>query len=531
MAFGIFIKFFLPDILNDRLQRKLNNTFHDYYNIDYEQIETKLGFDGFQLLISSPVFTSDTADQEKKGIFPTFFFEADRLEINQLPIWDLLFSENIDAGSVTLQSPQLTVLTNSANDTVTRSMLKQNVDEPIIKNLGIGSLKIHDGQVTLAPLIAPIDSLFSGAGIELTLSGFNAKPEKLKDAEYMTETFRNVKVKSKGAFYNPPDAEYSFLMEGLEADFKEQRLVFYEAAMQPKGSIYAVGDESRYRKTIADIVFEEMKFSRLDYKSILIGKNLHADKVDITSADFKLLRNNKKNYNVNQPAPLIPEYVNMLGKATSIDTLEFKETEITLDIITPHREHYSQLVISDVNAMAINVGHSSLRTEEMYLKLEGSMMGVASMELEAWFPANEPEKSKYAGRIGKMKFSVWNDIIGQFMNVSVDSGSLDYITFDGTTTKYTTTGKLTTSYQNLKFNLFSLDDQGKKQKKFLTAITNWLVKDAQTYEGEEAIDYQFTRQPYQGQVLLWLGGVMDGLKVAILGKEIGGLIKPEGLGQ
>jgi hypothetical protein len=85
----------------------------------------------------------------------------------------------------------------------------------------------------------------------------------------------------------------------------------------------------------------------------------------------------------------------------------------------------------------------------------------------------------------------------------------------GTATNNTSRGKLTFIYDSLDCDVYKKDENGRQKKSWFYSVaansaihySNPIHKNDKPRE----VDFYFEKQPFQGQSMLWIGGLVDGM--------------------
>jgi hypothetical protein len=148
-----------------------------------------------------------------------------------------------------------------------------------------------------------------------------------------------------------------------------------------------------------------------------------------------------------------------------------------------------------------------------------NIMKTGKLQFHATFPVHTNTHT-YQVTISKMPFTEWNQVISTLANVQITSGSIDRILLSGKATSMATEGNIIFEYRDLQATLFKKKKNGElKKAKLLSYITNSILRLHNPDNGETkpiAKEFYFKREPYQGQIMLWVGGLLDGIEATLL---------------
>lgn len=515
----LFVKFMLPSILENKLTQKLQRTFDSYYVLSYSEIQTNIDWNGLSIVIIDPVLKSDTTQTFNNNKFPTIFFEASHLEVNNIPSWDILFTDELCVESVILREPELLSLDqmDSTGKKEDIPLVKDN--KQVLSKISVDYFEIESGRLNFAQFSNPKNLIFSGKEINVEVMKFVAEPEKLKSQKYMSQSFEDIIVESGACDYKPLGLDYSFQFTALKAGFNDQRLSVDDVGMIPVKGMKELGKEVKFRKTITDLNVKKLDFYNLDYAMVLSDSKLKVKKMVLDSADFHLLRNHKKNVDRSVHRPYIPEYLDLIKMPFEVDSLILQRSIMTMDLITDREDEYTPFVIRGLDAVLTQVKNGINEEDTMKLVADGVLQGDGKLNFEALFPYSNKKVSIYKGEIKSMSFISWNDLLWQFASIKFESGEVDRIKFKGTSNGLTTKGYLSMSYTDMKLSVFKNGSKTSKKRGLLSLLGNLVLKNDVSGENVKWYSFTFTKNHYQGQMMVWLGGILDGIRTTVIGEK------------
>lgn len=516
IAFMVFWKFFLPGIIQAKLEEKLTETFGSYYTVKFDEIQTDVGFSGFSLTINNPVFASDTNQKINNAKFPTVFFKAKALSLNNISIWSLLFNDQLEAEALTLKQANLTYLDNESPTNEEKNAQNKKAKNSPLSLLKVKKIKILNGEVGIAKFSDPKHAFFITEDIDIEIDNFKAKPEKLKRGDHMVNSFQNVKVHSGTSRFHLKGENYFYQLAHLELNVSEGSMDLNKVELRPIKEMKKLGKEPKYRETVAEINLQHVALSHVNFRHLVQYRKFKGGKVSLDNGSVRLLRNHKKDLDHRFVAPNLPEYIEMIRFPFEVDSLLFSNIDFGLDIITHKQEAYSHLKITELSGSMAPVYNQNIRQDTLNLSCEGYLMEKGKLNLTVKFPSNNPDESIYRGHIGTMPLICWNKVLSQFAPIKFDQGQVHGMSFWGHGNNNMVTGKFRMSYSDMKVNV--LGEQNKKRKLF-SFLGNTLIHNDRLGEKVETFDFKFEKEACQGQVVLWLGGVLDGIKTTVLGEQ------------
>ena len=114
----------------------------------------------------------------------------------------------------------------------------------------------------------------------------------------------------------------------------------------------------------------------------------------------------------------------------------------------------------------------------------------------------------------KIDLKSFNELIGTAYPLKIDSGKLNKLTFKGSSNKDKSKGVISFEYSDLEGSFLKEKKGEKKRAVIISAIINMYIHTSNPRENEESIEkmnFTFSKKAHQGQLMLWLGGVLDGV--------------------
>lgn len=520
---GAFImRNYLQEIIMHRLQSEIEATFGNYYHLDYAEIKTSIDNNTFTIKIVKPFFSTDTLQHDFVAKYPVVFFKADSIEVGGINIQKLFISQSIELKTIALNNPNLVFLLQKPpkKDTAAQKEKVKNprklIDEIVLKNLSI-----EKGNVNILHLSNASDTLYYGEHINISIT--NARiPTQAAEGIYAASKVDNIFFSMSNVRFYPEKSPYSFFMGDLKFDAKLNTLSCRKVSLYPEKSLLRMSKNSKYQKTFASIQIGNIFLRGIDYHKI--GEPaLNVKYAEIANSHFSLLRNKNVKLNKAQYKKSIQEALFSIKLPLKIDTLNLKNIHLSIDIYFPKQTNPATIKLHHINGTVLHIDNNKYNKKPMLLHAKATIMQTGKLVFDASFPVHK-QTHTYKADITNMPFAEWNQVISRLANVQLSSGNIKHIQLNGSATSMETSGNILFEYRDLQASVYKQDKNGKlKKAKALSYITNRFLRLHNPDVGETkpvSKDYYFKREPYQGPIMLWIGGLLDGIEATLLNERL-----------
>lgn len=523
----LFIKLILPGILKDRLEEKLEITFDNYYSIEFESIETAITLKGqFSIKIVKPVFRSDTINKSANDRFPIMFFEADFLEIKNIPFRDILSGPDIHIEDILLKNPELLFLYTSNEDSTDREPDKETVSEDIFEFIQIETTALEGGIFKMANYKTPQTTEYRGEDINFKVDGFNVNPSKFYAVLRSPNAFSDINFFMTHAFSSPASLDYSFEMDSLEISYSNQLISMGATKIIPNEKLKELSEKEPYRKTFVNIDLSHAELAYINYTKLFMAGHLESGILSLDNPKIAFLRNHTKPLDESLYKPTIIELINLLNIEVNIDSVKLNNGDFKINLLADKTEQGAQVSISNLQATFSPLQSDYYHKDTMIFHLEGKLFDEGDLACTILFPPKKESYNLYQGSIHDLSFSALNDLMWEFKSLGFTEGKIDDLYFSGVADQYTNKGKMYLAYHDLKIASYkNVNGVKSKIEGFKSKLGNIFIKDSkQMDEGAHEVSYEFTREKYQGYGALYIGGLISGLKISIMGEKIAKLM-------
>jgi hypothetical protein len=472
--------------------------------------------------IIQPVFKTDTSQKYYLKKFPAIFFKADTFEVGGINIRKLLFDKSIELNVFSLHNPSVVILLQPNRDTAAaEAILDQQPDNNGIYQIGLDNLHIWGGAISFIQLQRPEDTLYYGNKINIELSGVTI-PTQAKEGIYKTSTIKNVLFTMSNVAFNPTKSPYSFLMNEVNFNAKKNIVTCRGVSVYPEKSLSSMSKSSRYQKTFAQININNILLRGLDYAKITESE-LRVNYAEIANSTLFLLRDRNIKLNKSLQKKCFQEALLDIKFPMEIDTIGLRNIHLNIMVNFPGQTDPATIRIHHINGSFLHTNNEAFSNKEIYFHATAKIMNSGDLIFDATYPINT-QTHTYTASIKSMPFAEWNGVISKLSNVRIESGTIDHIALKGNATSMETTGSIVFEYRDLQATAFKNDKNGHlKKAALLTFGVNGLLRLRNPDNGESKPirkNYYYKREPWQGQIMLWVGGLLDGIEATLLNENL-----------
>ncbi len=523
---GIFVAFFLEGFLVDKLERELRYTFRNYYSIEYRRMDTWVDWNGLSITIHHPKFTSDTTKHRLNQRFPTLFFDSDKLEIKNISIRKLLFTDELDLDRVHLKKPELKLLifdtdtTDNHNGWQRRKKRKRHS----LRYLYLDRIEIEHGNMAFANFKDVSDTTFMGYDINSSVDNIRVKMSRLKTLAYRLKKENKFHFSVGRAYLKAYGSNYFFYMDSLRLDDYNKRISAKNISETTIKSKLAVSHSHRYAKAIPETSIGSFVLKGYKLKELMLQKTISVHTIYMDQIDIEVFKNKKKGWNKNKKKLLIHEMLTELPFAFKVDTVHISNSNLYFEMIDKKTLAPVGIYLTRMHVLLTQVNTLPGSRDTMILQGRGKFMDAADFHIKVLFPNVFEDDNYYSGYIGAMPFSKFNEILASYSGIRITDGKIHSIVFSGKCTEYENFGSLVFRYNDLEIEGARKSDSDRKRKIPLVTILGNIVlqNNNPSKEGEEPkkVDYYLRRESYKGHVVLLFGGILEGVKNTLINKNI-----------
>jgi len=501
----VFVFFFLEYIIINRLESKLENSYGNTYIIEYKNLDYSVSFSTLSISLKEVKIKTDTIQAQEKNN-PILFIKSESISIESVSIWNIFFHSTMDVGKIIIESPQISIAAaKNDGEKQTENFAKKKMEiSKYISKLSFGEFIITNGSAEFFNDVNLSDTFFSLKKIEFIAENFKSIDENLSELLNI-ERYKSISVESESFYINFGEDQYTASTGNFKGELIKGDIELSDIHLRPPFEKIMAGKEFR-----GDIKINELKLRGVKY--------LH-DENNAVSIDTAIIVNTNIDLTKNQALSEMREkslwMESLLGvnKALSIKYLKFMDCSLSAKLLYLNDSEQYTLNLYNLNGTIENLntkGHSG----SLSLKATSNIFKTGKLKMDVDIPYKDPLTSTFNGTISTIDLKSFNELIGTAYPLKIDSGKLNKLTFKGSSNKDKSKGIISFEYGDLEGSFLKEKKGEKKRAVIISAIINMYIHVSNPRENEESIEkmnFTFSKKAHQGQLMLWLGGVLDGV--------------------
>lgn len=512
----VFVTFFLEGILRNQLINKLENTFHQFYQIDFKSSQSALSGFNLSTQLKQVTFTTDTTQLQAMEIYPAIFFEAKEFEIVGIHMFDLLFNNELIIENIELKEPDLLILIPESGKMALPVSKKapEEKKNPLTAAL-FNQLEISGGQAAAVWYEHPTDTLYAGRDLSLTISRLGL-PLNYSEQIMKAMVVDNIEMDLSEGLFIPRLSPYRFAIKGSYLNLKDSIFTNYGIKAIPKSNLYQTSLGEDYRKTFFNISADTMHIKSADLNALIKNNLIVASELELIHPSITLFQNMNLPRDEQVDKPVLGQVLHDIPMELDVDTIKIRDLDLHYEILAKGQTQPAVIDFTNLHGHFANLRKSSDAMDTVLLELEGQFMEEGNIYFEAKFPLSDPKNQFYSGHIAAMPFASFNPIFSHLGKINFQEGVIHNIYFTGTCSEFTNKGDMIFDYENLKVEFRTKRDRKAWLK---SGLTNLLVRNnSKTNDQGKAttVSYQYERPPFIGELGFIVHGITDGVAQVVL---------------
>ncbi len=500
----VFVFFFLENIIISSIERKLDNSYGNTYIVDYESLDYSVSFSSISIKLKGVKLKTDTViAQEKKN--PILFIESESIALESISLWNIFFRSAMDVDIIKIDSPHISVAVDkNVNESGSKNSAetKRNISKYISK-LSFNEFIITNGSAEFFNDVKMSDTLFSLKNIEFKAENFKSFSENLSEL-LSVERYKSISIESETFYISFGKDQYSASTGSFKAELIKGNIELRDIHLCPPYEKIRAGKELRGDIKINELKLRGVKYLEKDKQSVSIDTAIIANtNIDLT-----------KNHAVSKQRAkfLWMERLSEISEAISIKYVKLLDCSLSAKLLYLNDSDVYTLYLNELNGTIENLNTKGI-SGSLNLKATSNIFKTGKLQINVSFPYNDPLSSSFNGTISTIDLKSFNELIGSTYPLRIESGKLKKLTFNGSTKDDMSKGKLTFEYTDLEGSFLKDRNGDKKRAPILSTLVNMFIHSSNPRSEQDSIEevsFSFLKKEHQGQIMLWLGGVLDG---------------------
>ncbi len=506
-------------IVETRLKEIIQDRFGGFYTIEYTDMIANINPFSVSVVVHDADIKFDTLHYVQDSKLPRINFAAKKIKISGINTWDIIRERDIIIGNIDFEVPKLQYFLVSKRDT---SKHQNSEKQPAIlnkkrdRNFIVENFSIEKGTLDIFGVENYDHPVFKTRSIDIGFKDLQILKKQSSDLSFIQ--FTQALIISKKSIYQPLESDYFYNVDSLYLD-KVNNIISLNG-------IKALCDESlikhstgiEERKMFAESKMKSLVCNGIDFDRITDYGQVHISHMFADSASVKLLQNFKKDLDFQLEKKTLREMVTGIDFPIKIDTLSLKKVSLYYTIFDYNGSgKTSNFDIKSIHGEVYNMNSIKGSSDTMLIDFDGKFLNTGAISFKASMPlADTTNHYTYSGVISHLEFHDFNKFLNGFVPIDFTEGTISHIRFNARATKLETWGRLTMEYDNLKFEVINTETNKKSRLKTMVAKLFIRKKNTSETNADNYSNYHHVKPQYKGQVVLWVGGVLQGIKDVML---------------
>lgn len=392
-----------------------------------------------------------------QGIHLTKILFYDDIHINALLVDNLLFQDFINPKMRGEPGEQ-----NAFNlDSITIKQIKGlKIDKIEFKNFNYQQINVNTKQ-----------PIFHHDPFDLKIDGFVLK-------NIGNQVFKLMPIKN---IFEIEDINIEFQKKGyglqiglVKLDFNNSVISIEKFKYKPLINKRTLANSYKFSKAVFDTEIDKIFIYNFQLKKMLKKQGVFIDSVEVMDLGLKVYKDKRKPFDETirpkDPHVLLKEMKSPLH----IQKIKVKNGSILFEAQLEKNDLIMTLNLNNINANINNISSiKRFRENPLEVDFRSDFMNKSKMHINILFPLNDFNNSfRFYGTLGPAKLKYFDSALYPTLGLKVLEGELDGLKFEAVAHSYSSEGKMTMLYHNLKAEVFK--SHSLEENKFLS----WVVKEA-----------------------------------------------------
>jgi hypothetical protein len=449
-------------VIDPYVRSLLEQTKPMNHRIDYKRIRVNL-FERNIILKEVRLFPdSSLTDQDLR-----LEIRVQKIQLTGFGLKSMLFGKRLNIHELVIQGPEVVLYLPPVHEEVMEDLAEKDTanlkKDPLLTHITLdkiilsgGSFQMIRNQVILA---SSPDISFLAEGIELEKNSHN-EPIGFKYNDY-TITLSDIDLHSESSLYD-------FSLERFEASRKNLSITLEGLRFRPLFDKKEFSAKLDYQNDRLDVSLGRMKLIHTGLARLLEGKPLHIVTLQIDSLKADIYRDKNVPFNYQKFPKFYNESFLKIDIPLTIDTLDIVNSQIHYQELAEGRQAAGSIQLEEFTARAYNLTNqveADTAENNMHFYIEAKVMGEGKLRAELILPLEGNLRDfRCHGSVGAMQLKPLNDMLEPAINIRIEGGLLDRMTFDFSATDNQSSGWMEFLYHDLDVVLLKKEGDEKKSK-------------------------------------------------------------------
>ncbi|TVR28504.1 MAG: hypothetical protein EA390_11850 [Balneolaceae bacterium] len=418
------------------------NAVVDIGNFKLGLFPLRVSLDDVKLIHTAP-FEEQTP---QKPLHMIRAFELKHAELRGLNLFNMIFSDKWDIGSLTLDGIDLD-LVRSSDRRLTDST---PVTEPL--HVAISEITITNSRVYIFHDRSGSAPTYSTNNLYLWINNFEVQdPEKP-----LYTYFENFRIEADSFNHLTEDGFYEVSIEGLRADSKEKTLYLSKVSNTPLLTPFQIASEVGFERDVYKIDGGPHLFTGFDIKSWMKSGDIHIGYAELNGLSLEIERDKTLEIEPRENRPLLNRQFKDLPFSFHADSIAWKSGLLSYTEMFHEEDRIGAILFTDIDLILTPVQNRS-ELDAIIVQANARFMEASNLVAEFEFYPSEMGNHSVTASLSEMEFMELNSTLENLALVRVIDGNLKSLLLSFQADDNRATGEMTLIYENLELRF--LDDE------------------------------------------------------------------------
>jgi hypothetical protein len=463
----ILLNFGLNWWISVRLPGIINRENDSPYQITYKDIDVSLV--SRNMTATDIVVVPKSSLDSKKGK-AGLYAKVKSVEVNGFGIWQIISGKRIDARSIVIDKPSVTLLKANERAIDNPKSISSEVVRPFIKIINVSDVFLNHGTIKITG-IAKNKRILDVSNVNIKLEGIAITDQTLE--ETVPFTFKTYAIDCDSIFYKSSQY-YHLVTQKIETTNNGLSVKGFKVIPEYDKQTFAriiPMERDLYAISASDIAVNNMTWAFKKEKL-----NFHATSVILDDVNANIFRS-KAPKDDPKKKKLYSEMLRNIKFPMEIDTLKMLHSRVAYEETTEFGKSPGVLTFSKFNmyVTGLQSGYGQTKMPDVRIKILCNFMETSRLDVDWRFNVlDKADRFNIRGRFFNFPAEALSEFTKPYLNATF-KGSLDEVYFNFNGNDDGAKGDFAINYDDLKVAIYKKKDK-KKKNKIISAIANLFVK-------------------------------------------------------
>lgn len=416
-----------------------------------------------------------------KPKMPNVAFDIDmrKLQLKGIGILEFLRNKYVGLDSFIIDDTKVSIYMAGTSDK-NKSSSKSggiNLDSLSLKGISGGNInnfRLEDIVINVVDT-KNRDTLFSAGYFEMLLHDITLSENK-NDSSFKAN-WGHLKIKMTSERAILPGNTYNLSFDDLEFSTETRKITLTGLGIKPKYSLSKMVSFSKFNHEIYNVSVGDLEINSVDIYDIIRDSGIYLSSINIDKLKLDIYKDKRLPYDTSKRPKLPQQLLKSMKIDLNIDSIDISNSELIYSERHELSDKPMSVTLGSLNVKVKNVTSvldSIINGAMMTINLNAELQNHLYMGVDIYFPLNSVSDTfSFSGHLKGGDLKLFNPVLKPVMAVSIESGTLDKLTFSASANPYWSIGKMDMQYHNLKGNV--MNHEMTRSKKLLTWIANTVL--------------------------------------------------------